>query len=281
VTPGYAETLRLRLREGRFLTDRDTVGSVRSMMVNDEFVRQYLSAGPVVGRRFGDLYLNDKGTTSEIIGVVGNVLKDGNDRKPEPEVYFIHRRATDPSSRRIQGSINLAVRVEGDQTMAVSTLRTIVREVDRTATVDHVELLTDTLAASVAQPRFATTVLVTVAVLALALASIGLYGVLSYSVSQRRCELGVRAVLGADRGDLIRLVLREGLVVTSAGLIVGLLAAVGLTRLMEDLLFGVTPLDAVSFATAPLVLLVVAIAACLLPAGRAAAIDPAVALRSD
>jgi putative ABC transport system permease protein len=124
-------------------------------------------------------------------------------------------------------------------------------------------------------------VLVTVAVLALALASIGLYGVLSYSVSQRRRELGVRAVLGADRGDLIRLVLREGLVVTSAGLIVGLLAAVALTRLMEDLLFGVTPLDAVSFATAPLVLLAVAIAACLLPAGRAAATDPAVALRSD
>jgi ABC-type antimicrobial peptide transport system permease subunit len=141
--------------------------------------------------------------------------------------------------------------------------------------------LSQRVAASVDQPRFATTVLVTFAILALALASVGLYGVLSYNVSQRRRELGVRAALGAGRPDLVRLVIREGLGATTIGLVVGLLAAAGLTRLMQSVLFGVGPLDIVAFAAAPLILIPIAVIACLLPANRAARIDPLEALRSE
>ncbi len=286
VTPGYAEALRLRLKEGRFFTEQDaalvrlkpdttSTTGIRFMIVNEEFVRQYLTAGPVAGRRFNDVA--EKGTTTEIVGVVGNVLKDGNDRLPQPEIYFIPGTPT----RRIVGWVNFVVRTTGDPAAVSERARTIVREVDPSAVVERVEPLTAMVWASVAQPRFATTVLGTFASLALALAAVGLYGVLSYGVSQRRRELGLRAALGAARADLVRLILREGLGATLVGVAVGLAAAAALTRLMEAVLFGVTPLDALAFTLAPLALLPVAVAACLLPALRAASTDPAVALRCD
>ena len=287
ITPGYAEALRLRLKEGRFFTEQDAAlvrpkadttpatAGIRFMIVNEEFVRQYLTAGPVAGRRFSDLA--EKGTTTEIVGVVGTVLKDGNDRQPQPEIYFIPGTPT----RRIVGWVNFVVRTTGDPAAVSERMRTIVREVDPSAVVERVEPLTAMVSASVAQPRFATTVLGTFASLALALAAVGLYGVLSYGVSQRRRELGLRAALGAARADLVRLILREGLRATLVGVAVGLAAAAALTRLMEAVLFGVTPLDALAFTLAPLALLPVAVAACLLPALRAASTDPAVALRSE
>src|SRR5439155_17546866 len=139
--------------------------------------------------------------------------------------------------------------------------------------------LSQRVAASVEQPRFAMTVLAAFAVLAVGLASVGLYGVLSYGVSQRRRELGVRSALGAAQGDVIRLVVGEGLAVTMVGLVIGLVAAAALTRLMQGVLFGVGALDMVSFVAAPMVLLVVAMLASVLPARRAARTDPSEALR--
>jgi ABC-type antimicrobial peptide transport system permease subunit len=156
----------------------------------------------------------------------------------------------------------------------------IVRDALPAAAVETVPL-SKRVADSVDQPRFAMTVLVTFAVLAVALASIGLYGVLSYSVSQRRRELGVRAALGAARGDLIRLVVREGLTLTTIGLLVGLAGAAAVTRLMQNVLFGIAPLDAVAFAVAPAVVVPVAMLASLLPARRAARTAPADALRCE
>ena len=172
------------------------------------------------------------------------------------------------------------IRTAGAPASLAPAVRAAVHDALPAAAIETVPL-SQRVAASVDQPRFATTVLVTFAILALALASVGLYGVLSYSVSQRRRELGVRAALGAARGDLMRLVVREGLGAAMAGLAAGLAAAAFLTRLMQSVLFGVGPLDFVAFAAAPLVLIPIAVVACLIPAGRAAQTDPMEALRSE
>ena len=172
------------------------------------------------------------------------------------------------------------IRTHGQAAAAAPAVRALVRELAPTAAVETV-ILSDRVAASVDQPRFATTVLTTFALLALALASVGLYGVLSYGVSQRRRELGVRAALGASRPSLVGLVIREGLAVAAIGLASGLAGAALLTRLLQGVLFGITPLDPVSFLAAPIVLIPVALVACALPALRAASTDPAEALRCE
>jgi ABC-type antimicrobial peptide transport system permease subunit len=160
-------------------------------------------------------------------------------------------------------------------------LRGIVQQVAPDAALDRMGPLAARVSESVGEPRFAALVLAAFAALALALATTGLYGVLSYNIAQRRREIGVRAALGATRGDLMRMVLREGLTVTTLGLAAGLAIAALATRAMASLLFGVTALDSVAFSVGPLLLLVVATAACLIPARRAAALNPVTALKAD
>ena len=155
------------------------------------------------------------------------------------------------------------------------------REIEREAVVDRIEPLTTTLAASLDAPRFATTVMAGFAGVAMVLAAVGLYGALSYAVSQRVRELAIRAALGARRADLVRLVLREGLSVTFSGIALGVVGASLFARLMRDLLFGVTAHDAVAFAVAPAVLVLASVAACLGPAFRAASTDPVETLRGS
>jgi ABC-type antimicrobial peptide transport system permease subunit len=154
-----------------------------------------------------------------------------------------------------------------------------VRQSERRAVIERIDPLTTLVSASVEQPRFGVTVLSAFAALALTLAAVGLYGVLSYGVSQRRKELGVRAALGADRSSLVGLVLREALSVTLVGAAVGLAASAALTRLIQSLLFGISPLDPPTYVSAPGVLLVIATIAGLVPALRAARTDPAEVLR--
>ncbi len=276
VTPGYAEALRLRLREGRLLDARDMSSGATPMLVNEEFVRVYLSDGkPVIGRQF-PTGPGGQAPPREILGVVGNVLKDGLDASPQPEIYVLSR-----DQSRFGSQFSVSIRTEGDPTRIIPALRAAMREVDPGGAVDDIAPLTTKVSASMGQPRFAAAVLGAFAIVALALAATGLYGVLSYQVLQRRREMGVRAALGATRSNLVRLVIREGLLVTIAGLALGLGAAALLTRLMSGLLFGVQPIDAPSFIGAPLVLLMVALLACLLPARRAARVDPAEALRTE
>ncbi len=243
ITPGYAEALGLRLKEGRLFSEADARAATRVVLVNQEFVRRFLADDRVIGLPLGRLYEGDGGAETEIIGVVGNVLKDGNDTEPQPEIYFAHGYAG--------------------------------------AVVDRLVPLRTLVAASWDQPRFAASVVSGFAALAMALAGVGLYGALSYSVSQRRRELGLRAALGASRPTLVRLILREGLSVTLVGLGVGVIAASLVTRLMRGLLFGVTPLDGAAFTLGPLLLVAVGMVACVLPAMRAASIDPAIVLRAE
>ena len=246
------------------------------MVVNESFAKSYMNDGkPVAGRRFQGL-MTEPNVTTEIVGVVGSVLKDGLDREARPEMYFVHSKA-----RGITREINLVIRTHGDPGAMVSTLRSIVRDVEPTAALGEAGPLASRVSESVAQPRFATAILVAFAALALALAATGLYGVLSYSVSQRRREIGIRSALGATRANVIALVVRQGLAATVAGLLVGVIASALVTRLLQPLLFGITPLDVPSFALMPLILLVVALIACFVPARRAAATDPAITLRSE
>ena len=274
VSPGYAEALRLRLREGRWLEASDAGRPVRAMLVNQEFVRAYVRDGrSVVGRRLLG-FMSDEKTTTEIVGVVGDVLKDGLDAKAQPEVYVA-------DASEVPAEVSLVVRTEGDPRAVAPLLTGLVGQIDPTAATDGIATLSERVSSSVAEPRFAALVLTTFAVLALGLAATGLYGVLSYNVSERRREIGIRGALGARRADLLALVLRQGLTLTLGGLALGLLAAVFAARLLAGLLFGITPGDAAAFATAPVLLLPVALAACLIPARRAASVDPAVALRSE
>jgi hypothetical protein len=275
-TPGYAEAVGLRLREGRFFTRDDQRPGVRALVVNEEFVRRYLH-GPVIGRRFERLDSDGARVPTEIVGVVGNVLKDGNDVAPEPEIYFAHG----GSSRNFGSFFSVAIRTTGRSSGLPASLREIAASIDPAAVVERVDRLADRVAASMAQPRFATTVVAAFAGLGVTLAAVGLFAGLSYGVSQRRRELSVRAALGASRGRLLRLVIGHGLAVTCSGVAVGLALAAALTRLLQALLFEVQPLDAPSFITAPLILLPVAVLASLIPAMRAASVDPAGALKGE
>jgi len=275
ITPGYANALSFDLRQGRLFDERDRSAAIRPILVNEEFARAYLSDGkPVVGRRFAASFTPD--ATVEIVGVVANVLKDGLDAAPQPEIYNLPR-----DRFGFPPSINLAIRAAGDPLTLIAPLREAVRAVDRGAALDEVEPLGTRISDSVREPRFAMAILVAFAAIATMLAAVGLYGVLSYQVWQRRRELGVRAALGASRPALLRLVLRQGLAVTAAGILLGLVGAAWAARSMQALLFGVEPHDALAFSVAPLVLLLVAAAAVLVPARRAASANPIEALKCE
>jgi predicted permease len=273
VTPGYAEALSLRLRAGRLLDAGDVGSPLAKIVVNDEFVREYLAPDRVIGlvlppRRAGL-------PSSEIVGVIATQRKDGNDKPVMPEMYTIASAAP-----RLGGNeIDLLVRTAGDPAALAETVRAAAREIDPAMVVGEVIPLDRRLEDSVSQPRFAAGLLAVFAGVALILAAIGVYGVLSYSVSQRARELAIRAALGASRGSLITMVFAEGLAIAAAGGAAGLLVSALLTRLMAALLFGVTPLDPLSFALAPGALLPVAVLACLIPAAAAAKADPAAMLR--
>jgi len=275
VTPGYAEALRLRLRSGRLLTEADAAPAAPlRVLVNEQFVHEYLADANPAGLAFtGGPY---KVMRTEIVGVVADVLKDGNDSPALPAIFSV---AT--AARSIQDDISIVMRMRGDPSAGAPILRSAVRSIDAGAAIGAMRPLSSQMWAATAQPRFAAAVLAAFAVLALVLSSVGLYGMLTHAVAQRRRELGVRVALGASRGSLVGLVLRTGLLPASAGAAIGALGAAALSRLISSLLFGVTPLDGTAYAAAVCVMLPVAAIACVAPAWRAAATDPAVVLRGD
>ncbi len=276
VTPDYAEVLGLRLQQGRFLTEADLGSGTRAMVVNEEFVRSYLGGPtPVVGRQWPELWQSAPGQVTEIVGVVASVRRQGLDTAPEPEIYLLPY-----GSFKLTRQMALLVRTQADPEQTAATVRALLRRREPGATFD-VQSLPERLSTSVAQPRFASLTIAAFAVLALALAAIGLYGVLSYNVAQRRRELGIRAALGAGRSTLVRLVLRKGLAVTAAGLALGLVAAALASRLLQSFLYGLSPLDPATFIAAPLFLLAVSTLACLVPARKAATVDPTEVLRGE
>jgi putative ABC transport system permease protein len=278
VTTGFAESLGLRLKAGRLFTAADARDPANLVLVNEEFVRLYWSDGrPVVGRRYDGVF-GPSGQQTEVVGIVANTLKDGLDRLPEPEIYTLRKPGPQIGLGR---SMNLVVRADRNPAALVADIRRVVLDLEPRAAFDDVSPLTAKVAASVAEPRFSASVLAGFAGLAVLLAAIGLYGVLLYGVSERRREMGVRAAMGASRRQLVGLIVREGLGVVLLGLVVGLAGAAALSRLMQGLLFGVASLDLWVYLAAPAILVFVAILACLIPARRAAAVDPVEALRCE
>lgn len=273
VSAGYFQAMGMRLVEGRWLTELDDERATPVAMVNESFVRQYFPGEEVLGQR-----LSMGAEPFEIVGVVGDTRHAGFDSVPIPEVYSSYRQ---PGAGRMAFRMSLVIRTTGDPLELVPFLRSVVLEADPSLPLDNVATMESRVSASVAQPRFYAMILGLFAVLALALAAIGIYGILSYTVSQRYREIGVRRALGARPSHIMGLVLRQGMVLTGLGLVAGLAGAVALTRLVTSLLFGVEPLDAWTFISVPVVLGLVALLACFLPARRATRVDPITALRYE
>jgi predicted permease len=276
VTPSYLVALRAPLKAGRTFTAGDRAGVARVCIVDDALVRRYWPDADPIGKRITFANLTDSSITwITVVGVVGHTLHTGfDDDKARVQVYF-------PMAQNPQQFVGFAVRTTGDPMAAVSAVRAAVHGVDADLPLANVNSMDDLIALTTGPRRFSLLLLGGFAALAMVLASIGLYGVMSYTVTQRTRELGVRVALGAGARDVLGLVLKQGVRLALMGVGIGLVAALGLTRVMRTMLFGVGTTDPVTFVLVPLLLIAVAVLASYLPARRAMRVDPVVALRDE
>ena len=281
VSPGYFDAMRLRIQSGRAFTRLDGAESPAVLVVNETLARELFGGEPAVGQRV--LPAGAGPDPWEVIGVVGDVRYGGlTITESRAEAYMpLHQMEQAAMLAGMLSAPVVTVRTAGDPVAAVPFLREAVAAVSPSATVDDVMTMDARLSAAVAQPRFYAVFVGFFAVLALLLAAFGIYALLSYTASQRRREIGVRMALGAQRGDVVALVVRQGAALVAAGIVVGLLASAGTVRLLESFLFGVTGDDRLTFVGAPVVLAGVALVACWLPGHRAARVDPMDALRVE
>ncbi len=265
VSPGFLQTMEVPLVRGRFFSKQENRAS-RVVIINETLARHFFAGEDPIGKR-----LQSGGNWHVIVGVVGDMRRKGLETQPVSEVFL-----TDANE-----NMDLAVRVKSDPLQIAAAVRDVVRSVDKTATVRSVTTVEDRMGELCAQRRFQTWLLSLFAALALGLATVGIYGVISYSVAQRTHEIGIRMALGAQTSDVLGLVVKQGMSLTLIGAALGLIAAFALTRLMKSLLFGVSATDPLTFITVALMLAVVALLACWIPARRAAKVDPMIALRCE
>ena len=277
VSARYFPALGLRSVQGRLFTDADTETSQPVVIVNAAFARQYLGTSPLGARLPMGLGYQNTSTEATVIGVVDDVRYLTARDATHPEMYYSYRQF---GGRLAVPVVTLVVRTLGEPATLAAAVRTVVREADASLVAEAVMPMEDRMLAALARPRLYAMLLGGFAAFALAVAAVGLFGVLSYTVAQRSRELAVRAALGARQLDIAGIVLRQGLTVTGAGLAAGLLASVSVTRWMATLLYGVTLQDRYTYVLVPLGVVVVAVIACLGPAWRAARIDPQQELRT-
>jgi putative ABC transport system permease protein len=274
VTPDYFRTMSIPIREGRVVTEYDSVNAPLVGVIDDLVARTLWPGTSAVGKRFRVSLPGQQPTWGEIVGVVGNVRHAGLESEDDRQVYFSYQQFTD-------GRIALVVRGQGEARVTAPAVVGAIRSIDPDQPVYDVRTMNDVLARSTAQRRLNALMIVGFAVSALALAAVGLYGVVAYSVTQRVREFGVRIALGAEPSEIRRLVLRNASTITACGAALGLGGAVVLVRIIDSLLFHTPPFDPVNFVAAAVVLFGVALTASYLPARRAALTDPVRALRAE
>jgi putative ABC transport system permease protein len=253
------------------------------MVINETLARTAFPDQNAIGKRIACCEPGPDSTPDykEVIGVVADVRAQGLGRDPMPEFYLPMAQAPPGAWRWLDQTMTLVARSEADPLAVTAAVRQAVAAADPGLPVYDVGTMGDRITASLGQSRFSTVLLAVFGGIALLLAAVGVYGVISYGVAQRTQEIGIRMALGAQRRDVVRLVVRHGAELAAVGLALGLLATFGFTRLLATLLFRVSPTDPPSFTLGSLVLAGVALGAALLPARRASRLDPAVALRSE
>ncbi|HEX8719431.1 MAG TPA: ABC transporter permease [Pyrinomonadaceae bacterium] len=273
VSPDYFRAAGIPVRRGRAFDDRDGDGAPQVVIISEAMARRFFPGQDPVGQRLTPSFHLKQGAR-EIVGVVGDVKSSGLDAEMAATMYLPYRQSPRPW-------LSFVVRTASDPQGLVQPVTRAVYSVDKEQAVTGVRTMEQVLAESLSGRRFNMTLLITFAALALLLAAVGVYGVMSYTVMLRRRELGIRMALGARAGDVLRLVLGQGLALTLVGVAVGLAGAYGLTRLMASLLYGVTATDFLTFGSVSGVIVVVGLLASFLPARRATKVDPLVALRSE
>jgi putative ABC transport system permease protein len=274
VLPNYFQTMGIQLLQGRTFTAQDGRESPRVAIVNETFVKRYFPNDDPIGKRFT---FGDGGPNAQwmsIVGVVRDTKRQGVDQPIRIESWM-------PLAQRPAGSMDVVIRTTGDPLALSNAAREAVWSLDRDLPIPRIQTMEQNLSARVAQRRLNMLLLGLFASLALVLAAVGIYGVVSYAVTQRTNEIGIRVALGAQASDVLRLVIGGGMKLALAGVVIGLVMTFVLTRLMASLLFGVSATDPVTFAAIAALLFGVALVACLIPARRATKVDPMVALRYE
>ena len=276
VTPGYLPAMRVPLIAGRQFTDADRAGAQPVCIVDQEMVKRYWPNADPIGKRvtFNNPQRDSVIQWMTVVGVVGHMAHEGLDADKRVQVYF-------PLPMNPLPFLGYTVRTTADPGATVGAIRAAVQSVDANLPLAGLATMDDLIAQSLGPRRFSLLLLAGFALLALVLAAIGLYGVMSYTVTQRARELGVRVALGASARDVVGLVLRQGVRLVVVGVGIGLVAALLLTRVMRTMLFDVSATDPVTFVVIPLLLVTVALVASYLPARRATVVDPVVALRTE
>jgi predicted permease len=272
ITPGYMEALSIPLKAGRVFTAQDGESAPRVAIVSESAARRFWPGENPVGRQIRVHVNESTRQPREIVGVVGDVRTRGMELAPVPVIYT-------PHTQYGPESMTVVVRGTGDPAALVPAIKSALGTLAPGVAIGRVRTMADLVAANVAQPRFRTMLLTVFAGVSLVLAAVGLYGVVAFSVSQRRAELGLRIALGADPRRVLRLVLREGMTPVAIGIAIGLGGAAMMARVMQSLLFGIDPFDPITFALVAFALALVGLAACYVPARRATRVDPAASLR--
>jgi putative ABC transport system permease protein len=273
----YFRTVGMTIISGRPFTQLDDQDHSGVAIVNEAFARQYLPQGKALGQRIqpvlpAQLWNNERLTSFEVVGIVRNVKSAGWNAESEPTYYL-------PATQAPFQAMTILVRTRNDPATLVSALRNAVQTIDPAQPVTNIRTLDQIVSDSIAQPRLNMLLMGLFGGLALILAAVGIYGLLSYAVTERTREIGTRMALGAQVPDVLRLVLKQGMTLALIGEVIGLVGAFALTRVIRGLLFGVAPTDAMTFIAVAAVLTSVALLACYFPARRAAKVDPLVALR--